>query len=156
MDRDHFTLQTVGNSNLFLNKWLIPPWVILTQALLPLQGNYTLEERWRGEEEYVPPGYHRSPAVWGLGQFRERTGAGGKGGQRLKLQSFINLTEDWRLRKSSWGTCQLTSSLLKQPFCLLQLLSEGRGGPWRETGYTHMNNEKYVCIWQHGWLQDAD
>ena len=49
-----------------------------------------MEERGCGEEEHVEPGHHRSPAIRGLSQFRERSGEGGEGGQRLKL---ILLTE---------------------------------------------------------------
>lgn len=70
--------------------------VIKTMSSRPLPsppGNHTVEERGCGEEEHVEPGHHRSPAVRGLSQFRECSGKGGEGGQRLKLPPLILLTE---------------------------------------------------------------
>lgn len=47
-------------------------------------GNHTVEERGRGEEEHVPSGRHRLAEVRGLRRFRECTGAGCEGGERVE------------------------------------------------------------------------
>lgn len=70
----------------FCSSWEAASRFLLSVCVdLPSAGNHTVEERRRGEEEHVPPGRHRLPEVRGLSRFRERTGTGRQGRERVVL-----------------------------------------------------------------------
>lgn len=109
-------------------------------------GNHTVEERGRGEKEYVPSGRHRLTEVRGLGCFRERSGAGGKGGEWIELH-FPPL--------ATFKTCLCLRYLLtmqhlvKQLFLLTAIAGMKKGGPHAVMQYV---NSGTVCMRHSKWL----